>query len=202
MKTDHAWYENISTLILATSIVTLGILMLNKAGLLIGGTAGLAILLTKVTSLTFGLMYFVLNVPFYWLAYKKMGAKFTINTLIAVTMVSFMAEFMYIVIDISFIQPIYSALIGGSLIGVGMLMLFRHKFSLGGVGILALYVQQRFNIRAGNVQMAIDCLIVVCSLFIVSFELIAYSVLAAIALNAVLVINHRPGRYQPNSILP
>ncbi|MDW1951623.1 YitT family protein, partial [Vibrio sp. 812(2023)] len=42
-----------------------------------------------------------------------------------------------------------------------------------------------------------DCAIVVMSLFIVDVHLIALSVLAAIATNLILAMNHKPGRYQP-----
>ncbi|MDW1838627.1 YitT family protein, partial [Vibrio sp. Vb0718] len=63
--------------------------------------------------------------------------------------------------------------------------------------ILALYLQERFGIRAGKIQMALDCAIVVMSLFIVDVHLIALSVLGAIATNLILAMNHKPGRYQP-----
>ena len=39
-------------------------------------------------------------------------------------------------------------------------MLFRHRASLGGVGIVALWLQQEKGWRAGKVQMAVDCAIV------------------------------------------
>ena len=80
---------------------------------------------------------------------------------------------------------------------MGMLVIFRHKMSLGGCNILALYLQERFGIRAGKVQMALDCTIVVMSLFIVDVYLIALSVLGAVATNLILAMNHKPGRYQP-----
>jgi Uncharacterized conserved protein len=67
---------------------------------------------------------------------------------------------------------------------------------LGGFNTLALFLQQRFGIRAGKVQMALDCSIVVLSLMIVDPWLIALSVAAAITTNLVLAMNHKPGRYQ------
>ncbi|MEL7286144.1 MAG: YitT family protein, partial [Pseudomonadota bacterium] len=58
-------------------------------------------------------------------------------------------------------------------------------------------LQERFGIRAGKVQMALDCTIVVISLFIVDVYLIGLSVLGAVATNLILAMNHKPGRYQP-----
>ena len=53
---------------------------------------------------------------------------------------------------------------------LGLLMLFRHRASLGGVNILALYMQERFGFRAGAVQMAIDASIVLAAIFVAPAE--------------------------------
>jgi uncharacterized membrane-anchored protein YitT (DUF2179 family) len=74
-------------------------------------------------------------------------------------------------------------------------MLFRHRASLGGVNILALYLQERFGLRAGKVQMGIDVLIVLGAVLVVPLDKVALSILGALALNMVLAINHRAGRY-------
>lgn len=79
--------------------------------------------------------------------------------------------------------------------GMGFLVLFRHRCSLGGVGIMALYLQDRFGWRAGKVQMAVDCCIVLAALVTVEPLRVLWSVIGAVALNLVLAMNHRPGRY-------
>ena len=84
---------------------------------------------------------------------------------------------------------------GGALAGVGLLMLFRHEASLGGLNILAIYLQKRFGVRAGVFQLTVDACIVVASFFVVSLTTLALSVAGAVALNLVLAVNHRPGRY-------
>ena len=65
----------------------------------------------------------------------------------------------------------------------------------GGVGIMALYLQDRYGWRAGKVQMAVDCCIVLLALWSMPIAQVAYSIVGAVALNLVLAINHRPGRY-------
>ncbi|MEZ8140768.1 YitT family protein [Enterovibrio sp. FF113] len=199
MDKDHSLRENLLALLLGSALVSLGVIFFNKVGLLTGGTAGLAIFLTKVSVLSFGQAFFALNLPFYILSVMRMGWRFTLNTFIAVSIVSVAVDHLYRVIDIAHIDPIYAALIGGGLIGTGMLVIFRHKMSLGGFNILALYLQERFGIRAGKVQMALDCAIVVMSLFIVDLSLIALSILGAITTNLILAMNHKPGRYQAKS---
>ncbi len=86
-------------------------------------------------------------------------------------------------------------MIGGLLIGVGLLILFRHRFSLGGINLLALYAQERLGLRAGYVQLGVDALIVLAALLILPIEKVGLSLLAAVVLNLVLAVNHRPGRY-------
>ncbi len=197
MDKDHSLRENLLALTLGSALVSLGVIFFNQVGLLTGGTAGLAIFLTKVTDFSFGQVFFALNLPFCLLSVMRMGWRFTINTFIAVTIVSFAVDHLHHVIQIAHINQFYAALLGGGLIGIGMLIIFRHKMSLGGFNILALFLQERFGIRAGKVQMALDCTIVVFSLFIVEPYLIALSVLGAVATNLILAMNHKPGRYQP-----
>ena len=84
---------------------------------------------------------------------------------------------------------------GGLITGTGFLILFRHKCSLGGIGVLALWLQDRFGWRAGKVQMGVDCAIVLLALFSIEPMRVLYSILGAVALNIVLAINHRPGCY-------
>ncbi|MBG0754175.1 YitT family protein [Vibrio cidicii] len=196
MDKDHSLRENLLALTLGSALVSLGVIFFSKVGLLTGGTAGLAIFLTKISDFSFGQVFFALNLPFYLLSVLRMGWRFTINTFISVTIVSFAVDHLHHVIEIAHIDPFYAALLGGGLIGIGMLIIFRHKMSLGGFNILALFLQERFGIRAGKVQMALDCGIVIMSLLIVEPTLIALSVLGAVATNLILAMNHKPGRYQ------
>ena len=199
MDKEHSFRENMLALLLGSALVSLGVIFFNKVGLLTGGTAGLAIFLTKISDFSFGQVFFLLNLPFYILSVTRMGWRFTVNTFIAVTIVSLAVDHLHHVIEIARIDSFYAALLGGGLIGIGMLVIFRHKMSLGGFNILALFLQERFGIRAGKVQMALDCTIVVMSLFIVDIQLILLSVLGAIATNLILAMNHKPGRYQPQA---
>ncbi len=193
--TTHSHFEDLFALISGTTFVALGLLLFTQQGLLTGGTAGLALLLTHTTGLSFGTVFFIINLPFYWLAWKQMGWRFCVNTFVSVVTVSMMVDHADRVIEVSRVNPLVAAIVGGFLMGMGMLILFRHRSSLGGVGILALFLQARYAIRAGKFQLGVDCLILMCSFFIVSWEQLLFSVLGAAALNMVITLNHKPGRY-------
>ena len=112
-----------------------------------------------------------------------------------VLLLSVLTELQTQFLQFSHLQPLYAAIAGGLITGTGFLVLFRHRCSLGGVGILALYLQDRYGWRAGKVQMAVDCCIVLLALWSVEPLRVAWSIAGAVALNLVLAMNHRPGRY-------
>ena len=191
----HSAFEDAQALITAALFVALGVAMFSQAGLLAGGTAGIAFLIHYATGWRFGAVFFIINLPFYWLAVRKMGWVFTIKTFCAIALLSLFTELMPLILRFEVLQPLYAGVMGGCLIGVGLLMLFRHRASLGGLNILVLFLQDRIGWRAGKVQMAIDCLIVLAALALVEPAQVAISVLGAVALNLVVAVNHRPGRY-------
>ncbi|WP_028671550.1 YitT family protein [Saccharospirillum impatiens] len=195
-KHTHSLFEDLFALTVGAAFVSFGLLLFQYHGMLTGGTAGLALVLAKVTAIDFGLLFFIINLPFYWLAVSRLGWRFAINTFISVACVSVMVEGLPYLIGLQKVNPVFAALMGGFLIGTGMLILFRHVASLGGVGILAYYLQQRFGVNAGRVQMTVDVCIVAVGFFLVSLPMLVLSVVGALALNMVIALNHKPGRYQ------
>jgi len=192
---EHSPFEDAQALVTATLFVALGIGMYRHAGLLTGGTAGIAFLVHYATGWRFGPLFFVINLPFAWFAVRTLGWRFTIKSFVAVALLSVFTELLPLAMRFDWLQPAYAAVMGGFLIGVGLLMLFRHRASLGGLNVLVLWLQQRNGWRAGKVQMAIDCLIVAAAFAIVDPAAVALSVLGAVALNGVVAVNHKPGRY-------
>lgn len=191
----HTLFEDVQALLTGTLVVALGVAMYKKAGLLTGGVTGLAFLSHYASGVNFGLLLVGLNLPFYALALKRMGVAFTLKSVIAVSLVAFFTEFSPQFIRFEWLHPIFAGITGSLLIGVGMLILFRHQASLGGFNVLVLYLQEKHGWRAGKIQMGFDCAIVLASAFLVSPLLIAVSVFGAVVLNLSLATNHKPGRY-------
>ncbi|GGP86521.1 YitT family protein [Shewanella ulleungensis] len=192
----HRFYEDIMALFCAGVMVSLGVTLYNSNQLITGGTAGIAIIGMHLSSLSFGVLFFLVNVPFYYIAWTKLSKRFTINTFISVSIISVMTDYMPMLIHIDNVHPVFAASVGGMLIGVGMLIMFRHKSSLGGLGILALYLQNKYSIRAGNFGLLIDTIILSSSLLMFPVEVVFLSVMGAAMLNVLIAINHKPGRYQ------
>ncbi|HMS26318.1 MAG TPA: YitT family protein [Burkholderiaceae bacterium] len=191
----HRPYEDVQALVTGTLFVALGVVLFGQAGLLTGGTAGLAFLIRYATGLDFGIAFFLVNLPFYVFAWRRMGATFALKTFAAVSLLSLFAFFLPFGIKLSYLSSVLAAVLGGLLCGAGMLMLFRHKASLGGLNVVVLYLQDKYGWRAGTVQMVFDCLIVLGALLIADWQRVALSVMGAVVMNLTLTINHRAGRY-------
>nr|WP_316639228.1 YitT family protein [uncultured Roseateles sp.] len=191
----HTLFDDAQALLTGTLFVAIGLLLLRQAGLVTGGTVGLAFLAHYATGLPFGALLFVVNLPFYWLAWRRMGRRFTVKTFVAVSLLSLLSELLPRWISLQSLNPLFAAIAGGLLVGAGFIILFRHRASLGGLNVLVLWLQERFGWRAGIVQMAIDALILLAAWPWIDAQRLGLSVLAAAAMNFSLAVNHRPGRY-------
>ena len=182
-------------MLIGTMLVSLGIVFYAEVTLTTGSTAGLALLLQYVTGIPFGWLFFAINLPFYILAVLRMGWPFALKTFVCVGLVSYFSVHIPEWMDISGIHPLFASLVGGGMMGLGILSLFRHKASVGGINILALYLQDNFGIRAGYFQLGVDAVILVAAFFVLPVERVIYSILGALILNMIIATNHRPGRY-------
>jgi len=191
----HGRVEDIFGLLSGTFVASLGIYLLHSAHAVTGGTAGLSLLISYGTGWSFSVIYVLVNLPFLALALRRKGVSFTVRTLISIVLVSSFALLHPLAMPMLRLNGPYAVGVGNLLAGVGMLILFRHKSSLGGLNTVALLAQEQFGWRAGYVQLALDGTIIVASLAIVAPAVVALSAAGAVVLNLVLALNHRPGRY-------
>lgn len=194
-STKHSLYEDAQAFLLSTSIVAFSVIMLTHLGLITGQTAGLAVLIAHVTGWEFGPVFFVINLPFYLLAWLRMGARFTLKSFIAVAMLSLLSAVLPAHIAFQTLTPLVGGLLAGALAGLGLIVLFRHGASLGGVGVLALYLQDKTGFRAGWTQLAFDACLFGIAILLIGGTPIVYSLLGAIVTNLIIAVNHRADRY-------
>jgi len=191
----HTLIEDAMAFVLSTGMCGFGLLMLTHLGLITGQTAGLAVLVSYITGWSFGAVFFVVNLPFYALAFLRMGLRFTIKSFIAVGLLSVMTSVLPTLISFDTLNPIAGATFAGAFIGIGLMALFRHGGSLGGIGILALYLQDKTGFRAGWTQLTFDICLMVAAFFVIGGTLIFWSLLGAVVTNLIIAVNHRADRY-------
>lgn len=191
----HTLFEDAQALLVAPLFVAFAVLLFRHAGLLTGGTVGIAFLIHYLSDWPISLLLFAINLPFYYLAGRAMGWSFTIKTFIAVSLLALYTEFLPALIALQSLDRAFAAIMAGFLAGVGLLMLIRHKASLGGLGILVIHLQNTRGWRAGQLQMGADLLILAAAAFVRDPLSVALSILGALALNLVIAVNHKAGRY-------
>lgn len=191
----HSPFEDAMALVTGTLVVATGLEMFRRTGIGTGGAPGLAFLVIYASGLSLPVALFLVNLPFYVFSAWRMGWRFTLKTIAAVSLLVGETWALPRLIEITRLEPLFGAAFGGLLVGVGLLILVRHKASLGGVGIVALWLQERRGWSAGKVQMAIDAVILSGTLLVLDWAHIGLSLVGAVTMNLVLAINHRAGRY-------
>lgn len=191
----HSLSEDIQALLVAPLFVAFAVMLFRQAGLLTGGTVGLAFLIHYASAWSMGAVVFAINLPFYVFAVRALGWEFAVKTFVAVSLLAIYTEILPGLISISSIEPLFAAVMAGFLTGVGLLILIRHKASLGGLGVMAIYLQNSRGWPAGKVQMAADVLIVGGALLVRDPLSVGLSIVGALALNLVIAVNHKTGGY-------
>lgn len=189
--------DDTQALLTGTLFAAFGVFLMQYAGLVPGGTVGIALLLHYGLGANLGLALFLVNLPFYVLAWLRLGRAFTVRTALAVTLLSLLSWWLPRQVQLQDMNPLLAAVLGGLLCVSGMLFLFRHGASLGGLNVLVLRLHERFGWSTGKVQLAFDAAIVLAGAAVTAdAKRLGLSIVAVVAINLVLVYNHRKGRYQ------
>ncbi|MER6940590.1 YitT family protein [Nocardioides sp. NPDC127514] len=195
IRVPHTLLEDALGYVTSIVVTSLGLHLIQSVGAVTGGTAGLSLLVSYWTGLPFEVLFVLVNLPFFGLALSKKGIGFTLRSLGCVIAVSAMTRVHADLLPLDGLDTVYGVVVGNLLVGLGLLVIFRHGASLGGFNVLALLLQERLNLRAGYVQMGLDVSVILLALFVVSPATVLLSALGAVVLNIILAFNHRPGRY-------
>ena len=93
-KVRHTPVEDAQGLAIGVFICAVGITFLAHLGFITGQTAGLALIVSYLTGWSFGAVFFAVNLPFYWLAWRRMGTEFTLKSLGCVAALSTLVDLM------------------------------------------------------------------------------------------------------------
>ncbi|MFC0213051.1 YitT family protein [Paenibacillus chartarius] len=140
-------------------LISLGLIVLKHSQVVTGGTAGLTLTLSYIFDIPFALLFFVINIPFYFIAVIQMGWNFMLSTMISVILVTIMTAADRWLPGFE-VNIFIGTILGSVLCGVGLTTLFVNRASLGGVNILALFLQKRYKMNPGTVNFVFDTSIV------------------------------------------
>jgi uncharacterized membrane-anchored protein YitT (DUF2179 family) len=167
-----------SLLILSGLFLTAtGMKILNIHSLTFGGTAGIATLGSFLSHWSWGILFLLVNLPFFILSIKKMGWTFSLTTFICILLVSAITDLLdYIHFPI--MPSVFASLFAGTLIGIGVSFVLNSGASLGGIHILALYLEQKMKINRGLTLFVTDFAIVSSATVIVGLQNAVISILS------------------------
>ena len=191
----HSAGEDVYAILMGVSFLVVGLVCLGQAGLVTGGTAGLALLLSYILPIPMAATFMALNLPFLWLAWRTLGTAFAVRTALVSAGVSGGAIAAPHLFHLAWIDPLFAAVFGGTLIGMGVLALARHGAGVGGLGVLALVLARSRGWNAGRTTLIGDCLILGAALPVLPFVPFLLSLVSAAAISAMLIAWHKPGRY-------
>ncbi|OEH86523.1 hypothetical protein BHU72_13000 [Desulfuribacillus stibiiarsenatis] len=177
--------KKILNILLGCFLASVGVILLKHSMIGTGGTAGLSLSASYLLNVPFSLVFFLVNIPFYVFSVLRMGWKFTISSIISVTLLSLMTSVTQWLP--AFTLPIwFGAIAGGIIIGLGLSILFKNGSSLGGANILALFLQKRYNINPGKTNFIFDFMVVMSSMYALGITRGLFSILSIAIISKVI----------------
>lgn len=117
-----------------------------------GGLYGLILFIYYQTDMfSPGIWYALLNIPLCILGWIFVSRRFVLYTIYSVAIMSFCSEI--ITIDFGIHEQLYAAIAGGAIIGIGSGIILRSIGSAGGLDIIAIILNKKFNIGIGKTFM-------------------------------------------------
>lgn len=180
------------TIIAGTIITAVALNMMTiPAGLLAGGLTGIAQFINHFWTINVGVFYFILNIPLMIAAYIYLGKKFSIYTILSITLLSI---FLYI-IPIQHLwtdNTLLAAIFGGTLNGIGCGIVLRRGGSQGGLDILGRIIAKYSNVSVGKANLVVNVIIVIISGYIFGSEIALFTIISMFASMKTyeVVLNH------------
>ena len=147
-KNKHLRYVITFFAVLCSSLLQTFVIesFVHSAGLLSGGFTGVAILIDRAASLYGGsistsLALVALNLPVAVLCYRSISPRFTLFSLLQVGMTSLFLK--YFSLPPIFDDILLSAVFGGFLMGISIVLALKGNASTGGTDFIALYVSNK-----------------------------------------------------------
>lgn len=141
-----------------------------------GGIVGISIIFSYLTGLKLELFLFLLNIPFLYLGYKKIGKRFVVTTVIGISILSLGMFFLYNV-PVPTKNLFIASIFGGTLLGIGVGMVIRYGGSLDGTEILGILINRSTSFSVGRVVMFINIFIFCSAGFVFGWDKAMYSIL-------------------------
>ncbi len=175
--------KNLGIMIIGVFLYGLAMNMfISPANLYTGGVTGIAQLIIAAVSstlgiqLSLGVLVFLLNVPLLYLAWRSIGKRFALLSILAVALQSIILEL--IPMGKFSNDILLNAVFGGVLIGAGVGMILKIGASTGGTDIISQYISMKFNGSFGKYSFGINAVIILLAGVTQGWETALYTIIS------------------------
>ena len=139
-----------------------------------GGISGLCLLIYYWTSaLSPGVWYFILNIPIFIVGWVFVSRRFFLYSIFGMLTLSLAIELVQFTIPVH--DHMLAAIAGGAIIGSGAGIILHSLGSSGGNDIIAIFLNQKFNIRMGTFFFLFNLVLFSFSLGVIEVDRVLYS---------------------------
>ncbi|KMZ41184.1 MULTISPECIES: YitT family protein [Bacillales] len=169
--------DSIIAIIIGSAIMGFGINAFNIPNHLAeGGITGISILIKLLVPVVDqGIVFFVLNVPLFFLGWKILGRTSFFYTILGTVSLSVFLSLFDGVLPLPMKDRLLASLYAGVAVGVGLGIIFRYGGTTGGVDIIARLLQKYMGISMGRTLFFGDILVIGASLVYLNLESAMYT---------------------------
>lgn len=142
-----------------------------------GGVTGISLLVQAVTGIPFSVLIVVLNLPFFYLGYKRLGAGLAASATFAIVVLSLCSSY-FETLTPATTDPFLSTIFGGIIIGIGVGIVIKSGGSTDGTEIVAIWLDNKSSFSVGEIIMFFNLFILGAAGFVFSWNSAMYSLIA------------------------
>jgi uncharacterized membrane-anchored protein YitT (DUF2179 family) len=140
-----------------------------------GGVTGIAIIVNLHYGINLTLLLVLINIPFLWLGWRKIGKTFAVQSTFSVFLLVLVLEFLKFPAITS--DLVLSAVFGGILMGLGIGLIIRGGGLIDGFEVITEFVEKNSPLSASEITIFLNSLIMLFAAIFFGIEPAMYSIL-------------------------
>ena len=140
-----------------------------------GGVTGISILVTSYFHIHISFLIAIINLPFIYMGYKKIGKTFAIQALLAVLLLA--AAMYFIEFPVFTKDNVLIAVFGGFFTGLGIGFVIKGGGVIDGFDVIGEYTGRKTSFSSGEIILALNVLMILGAAFKFGIESAMYSIL-------------------------
>jgi uncharacterized membrane-anchored protein YitT (DUF2179 family) len=179
------WKKIVNSKNLLQTVIGCSLAVLAMQGFLIpnrfldGGITGISILLHKLYHINISILSIILNIPFIYLGYRRIGKTFAVQTIIAVLLLAAGLEFIHIKAITT--DKLLIAFFGGLTIGTGVGIVLRTGGVIDGAEVIAVFTKRKTGFSNSEIILLFNAVIFAVAALKFGLETAMYSLITYFA---------------------